>query len=259
MPKLPITKYSNIYQDLVDFAIKYFGRLTGPPASEFMEFFTTNRLVQLAEYFALIKIEQGNIPYPYSTTYDIAGGSCLVKNNPYWDAGQGQLNVDAVPANMPPTGIIRVNGEACYYYFKDGTHFFVQTSAGISGRNYPFGGAGSRHYLNETVLYGGAMGMLVGNHEFKISPPGSKKGGVFMPIILRYLAERFIKKTTTKSGDVPTVGGDDPNPGIPTPPETPYTPPGGGPGPGGPVDDPGFGGDGDDPDHRKDDPGLLMT
>ncbi|MGA2260068.1 MAG: hypothetical protein ABSH28_01390 [Acidobacteriota bacterium] len=269
MPKLPIFKFSNWREDLSVMLQASLQRDAGDFIKFIRDFFATSSLAQFADflgiskdaaaadYFALTKIEVGNIPYPFSGYGPYAAGTCTVTNNPYFDAGASSLNVNSVPACYPRTGIICIGEtEFCYYYYAlPGATTINIYPDSRSGRNYPYGGIGIRHYMGETVRYVCPFAALVGNHEFQISPPGSKKGGVFMPIILRYLAERFIKKTTTTTTTTTggSTGGD---PGTPYQPSGPLTPPGGGPGCGGGVDDPGNDPSNDEPSKP---PGLLMT
>lgn len=217
MPKLPITKYSLLRHENVGVE-KFFQLLSGLSSTHFL---ALEEDVWVSVFMALVAIEQGNVSYPLDALPGF-GGSCTVTNDPKWPSGQSQLNVDAVPSDWPPCGIVSVGGEACYYYARDATHLFVNPFAGTSGRNYPFGGGGVDHPKGETITYTCPFVTLVGSHEFQVSPPGSKKGGVFMPILMRYLADKF----SPKRRRTPPL----PNP-IPGPPPGPRPGPAPGPDP----------------------------
>jgi hypothetical protein len=97
------------------------------------------------------------------------------------------------------------------------------------------------------------------------APKGSRNG-IFMPIILRYLADRFITKTTTTTTTT-TPGGDPGGTGTPVDPGIPQQPPDpsnlptpSGPGAGTPVDNPYNAGTPDYPTNPegKPPPGFLM-
>jgi hypothetical protein len=194
MPRLPIWKIAN-WARISALGVSDFGKIDEADDKIVAEFMVVEIYQTITDYFALTKIEQGCVHYPFGIYPDPDSGATTVTNDPMFASGATQCNVAAMPAACPPTGIIAVGGELCYYYGKGALAFNILAAGANSGRNYPNGGPGSDHLLGAPVTYVRPFNCLVGTNEFGISPPGSKTSGIFMPIVLRYLADRFIKKT----------------------------------------------------------------